>query len=188
MGAGLATSTVGSYYSARTQKINLQGQAAIADTNARIAELGAKSATLAGQQQVGQLTMRAGQLKSSQRASMAANGIDLGVGNAGEVIGSTEIMTAIDKGTIERNALMQAWGYRTQGTNFQNDAIIRRASASGISPVGAAAGTLMTGAGSVATQWYALNKAGGLGGDVAAANSTNDPIYALGSSRGWWTK
>jgi len=77
---GMATSAVGSYYSAATQKATLKGQAAVADINARISELGAQSALYQGQQQVGALTLNAGRLKSSQRAAMAANGIDLGVG------------------------------------------------------------------------------------------------------------
>lgn len=54
---------------------NPQGQAAVADINARISELGAQSALYQGQQQVGALTLNAGRLKSSQRAAMAANGI-----------------------------------------------------------------------------------------------------------------
>ena len=66
---GGVTSAIGSYFSAATQKATLQGQAAVADTNARIAELGAQSALYQGQQQVGALTLKAGQLKSSQRTA-----------------------------------------------------------------------------------------------------------------------
>ena len=50
---GAASSAIGSYYSAATQKINLKTQANLADINAKIAELGAQSALLQGQQQVG---------------------------------------------------------------------------------------------------------------------------------------
>ena len=39
---GLASDTVGSYYGAATQKINLGAQAAAAESNARIAELQAQ--------------------------------------------------------------------------------------------------------------------------------------------------
>ena len=67
---GGVTSAIGSYYSAATQKATLQGQAAVADVNARIAELGAQSALYQGQQQVGALTLKAGQLKSSQRTAI----------------------------------------------------------------------------------------------------------------------
>jgi hypothetical protein len=89
---GALSSAIGSYYSAQSQKNNLRFQSDIAGINARIAELGAQSALNQGQQQVGALTLKAGQIKSSQRAAMAANGIDLGEGNAAEVQASTDIM------------------------------------------------------------------------------------------------
>lgn len=160
-GAGVASSTIGSYFSAKTQKSNLYAQAAIADTNSRIAELGAQSALFQGEQEVGKLTMSAGRLKSSQRAAMAANGIDLGEGNAAEVQATTEIMKETDANTLTANAVRNAWGYRTQSTNYQNEALTKRASAGSISPGSAAFGTLLGGAGSVASSWYTMNKAGG---------------------------
>lgn len=157
-GAGAAAGTVGSYYSAKTQKINMEGQAALADINARVAELGAQSALLQGQQEVGRLTLSAGRLKSSQRAAMAANGIDLGEGNAAEVQASTDIMKEIDKNTLEANAVRSAAGYRTQSTSYQNEALTKRASASGISPALTGFTSLLGGAGSVASSWYFMNK------------------------------
>ena len=114
---GAASSAIGSYYSAATQKINLKTQANLADINARIAELGAQSALLQGQQQVGALTLNAGRLKSRQRAALAANGVDLGVGSAAEIQASTDIMKTIDANTLEANAVRTAWGMRTQATN-----------------------------------------------------------------------
>lgn len=157
---GMFTSAIGSYYSAAAQKAMLKGQAAIAETNARISEMGAQSALYQGQQQVGQLTMRAGQIKSGQRAAMAANGIDLGEGNAAEVQASTDIMKEIDANTLTANAVRSAWGYRTQATNFENEAIMKRAQGSVISPFGAAATSLVNSAGAVASNWYAMKKAG----------------------------
>ena len=107
---GGVTSAIGSYYSAATQKATLQGQAAVADVNARIAELGAQSALYQGQQQVGAVSLNAGRMKSAQRAAMAANGIDLGVGSAVELQASTDIMKEIDMATIEANAMRSASG------------------------------------------------------------------------------
>lgn len=163
---GAASSAIGSYYSAKTQKINLQTQAYVADTNARIAELGAQSALNQGQQQVGALTLKAGQLKSSQRAAMAANGIDLGVGNAAEIQASTDVMKEIDANTLTANAVRSAWGYRTQAVNFENEALTKRATAGAISPFGSAAGSLLGSAASVAGSWYSLNKSGALKGTM----------------------
>lgn len=177
---GTATSAVGSYFGASTQKANARGSAAMADANARIAtvnadiaELGAQSALNQGQQQIGALTLKAGQLKSSQRTALAANGVDLGEGNAAEIQASGDIMKEIDVNTLTANAIRSAWGYRTQGLNAQaqassytNQANAARATGSAISPIGAAGTSLLGGAGSVATSWYQLNKSGALDGTI----------------------
>lgn len=160
---GTAMSTIGGFYSARSQQSALQSQANIADTNARIAELGAQQEQFRGEREVAALTLRAGQLKSTQRASLAASGIDLGSGTAAEILTSTDLMKEIDTNTATANAVRSAWGYRTQATNYQNDALSRRASADSISPFGAAATSLLGGAGSLASSYYTMGKAGAFG-------------------------
>ena len=189
---GAATSSIGGFFGASTQRANLAGQSAIAEanariadanaaitkttanTNARIAELGAQSVLDQGNKQTAALTLKAGQIKSSQRAALAANGVDLGDGNAAEVQASTDIMKDIDVNTISANAVRSAWGYRTQATNYQNealsaesngwayraDAATKRASASSISPASSAATSLLGGAGTVASSWAAFKKNG----------------------------
>lgn len=157
--AGALNSAIGSYYSGRIQKINMQHQAEMAKINARISELGAQSTLMQGQRQIGALTLQSGQLKSRQRAAMAANGIDLGTGSAAELQASTDIMTQIDANTIEANAVRAAWGQRTQALNFQNEALMQSATAGAISPGLSAATTLLGSAGSVASSWYQMNKA-----------------------------
>jgi hypothetical protein len=169
---GTAMSTIGSFYSARSQQSALQSQANIADTNARIAELGAQQEMFRGEREVAALTLRAGQLKSTQRAGMAASGIDLGEGSAAEILTSTDLMKEIDTNTATANAVRSAWGYRTQATNYQNDALTKRASADTISPFGAAATSLLGGATSLASNYYKLDKLGAFkktGGDESGA-------------------
>jgi hypothetical protein len=184
--SGAVSGAIGSYWSAQNTKITLEGQAALADINARISELGAQQELINGQQQVGQLTMRAGQVKGAQRAAMAANGIDLGVGNAAEVQASTDIMKEIDKNTVESNAVRSAWGFRTQGMNFQNEAIMKRGTAGGISPGMQGFSSLLTGASQVAGNWYSMNKAGSFnspsnGGSFSASGSQGSvPGYSAG--------
>lgn len=156
---GAINSGIGSYYNAKSQKAGLEFQSHMAGVNARIAELGAERELYKGESEVAALTLRAGQLKSSQRTSMAANGIDLGEGSAGEVLASTDIMKEIDKNTIVANAVRSAWGYRTQGMNYQNEALIKGTSASGINPFMSATSTLLGSAGGVADSWYAWRKA-----------------------------
>ncbi len=142
MFSGLASAAIGAYFSGQAAKY----QAKIADTNARIAELSAQSSLYAGQKEVGRMTLRAGQLKGTQRATMAANGVALGVGNAAEIEASTDLMKEIDKQTIEANAVRGAFGYRTQAVNYQNEATMKRT----VSPIGMAAGSLRENASGVA--------------------------------------
>ncbi|CAK0775902.1 conserved hypothetical protein [Gammaproteobacteria bacterium] len=167
IGGGI-TSAIGSYFTADSQKTLLDSQAAIAEVNARIAELGAQSALYQGQQQVAELTLKAGKLKSSQRVAMAANGIDLGVGSAAEVQASTDLMKEIDKNTLEQNAVRAAWGYRTQGVNYRNDALMKRAGADSINPLVSATSSLLGSTGNVASSWYVLNRMGALDGSMVS--------------------
>lgn len=159
---GAVNSTIGTYYSAKSQASALEHQAAMAEINARISETGAQSALLAGQKQVGQLTLKVGKLRSAQKTALAANGVVLGEGNAAELIASTDILKEIDANQIMANAVQQAWGYRTQAVNFTNQALTQAATASSISPMGMAAGSLLGGAGTVAAGWYSFRKQGGI--------------------------
>jgi hypothetical protein len=170
---GLFSSAIGGFFSAKVNKYNLQAQAITADTNARIAELGAQSALMQGQQEVGKLTFKAGQLKSSQRVALAANGVDLGEGSAAEIQASTDIMKEVDANTILANSVRNAWGYRMQGTNFTNQALTARNNASAISPWMDATGTLLGGAGKVASSWYQMNAIGALKNTPFAVGGMN---------------
>ena len=116
--------------------------------------------------QVGAVSLNAGRMKSAQRAAMAANGIDLGVGSAAELQASTDIMKEIDMATIEANAMRSAFGYRSQAMNFENEALAKRATAGAISPFGSMASSLLGSAGSVAGSWYSLNNSGNLKGTI----------------------
>jgi len=130
-------------FQASSQQASLEFQAQIADINARMAERAAQSELLAGQRRIASLTLSAGQLKGKQRASMAANGIDLGVGSAAETLASTDLMKEIDKNTLEVNAVQSAWGYRTKGSAFSSQAIVQRGSASTLDAFKAASGAFI---------------------------------------------
>jgi hypothetical protein len=160
MGAGAAGSIVGSYFSAQSKKSLLNGQADIADINARIAELGAVSELARGRAQTNAIGLQHGQLKGRQRTALAANGVDLGEGSAAEVQTSGDMMSEIDRNTAEANAIRSAWGYRAQETDLQNDALLKRANASGISPAMASVSTLLSEGGTVAESWYRMSKTG----------------------------
>ncbi|MDR1351516.1 MAG: hypothetical protein LBJ59_12220 [Zoogloeaceae bacterium] len=171
--AGLLTSAAGSYYSAKSQKSSLNYQAQMSALNARLYELSAQSALSAGKVEAAQTGLQYGALKSRQRASMAARGIDLGVGSAAETQASTELLKDIDLNTIKANAMRQAFGIRSQGINAQNESLMASASASGISPGSSMASTLLGGAGQVAASWYQYSQ----------TSPTNSPMVYIEQPR-----
>lgn len=159
-GFGAASSAVSSYYSAQSQKASLGLQATIADINAQTAESATQQALYSGQRQEQASRLRTANLKGQQTASLAANGIDLGQGSALRVLTDTDTLGQIDANTIQANAVRSAWGYRTQATNYQNQALQARSAAGAISPGMALATSLLGGATQVAGSWYSFNKAG----------------------------
>jgi hypothetical protein len=158
--AGAATSAVGGYYGAQAQKSGLGFSATLDNLNASAAERTAQAALLAGQHTEQAIDLNTAALKGKQITGMAANGIDLGSAGAARVLTSTDVMGAADAATANANAVRAAWGYRTQATNFQNAALMKRAGANSISPLMSGASSLLGSAGSVASSWYQLKKAG----------------------------
>jgi hypothetical protein len=170
-GIGAASSVVGSYYAAESQKSSLGFQAGIADINARMAEQSAQGELLRGEREYQSSRLRTAQLKGRQRASLAANGVDLGVGSAAEILTSTDVMGETDANTIQANAIKSAWGHRTQATSQQNDALMKRASASSISPGSAAFSSLLSEGGKMGSSYLGMKK-DGLFSTGAAATPT----------------
>lgn len=155
-GAGVASSALGAYFGAQSNKLTLEGQADIADINARALESTAQSTLLTGQREEQKSRIATANLKGKQRAALAANGVDLGVGSAENVLTTTDLMGEVDANTIAANAVMSAWGYRTQAVNETNKARSARTASSAISPESAAFTSLIGGASQVAPSWYQM--------------------------------
>jgi hypothetical protein len=92
---------------------------------------------------------------------MAANGVDLGEGNPNDVLTTTKYMGTRDALQIHDNAMMQAWGYRTQQAGMLVDANRADKEADTISPWMAAGTSLLTGASRVSSVWDAKAKVNG---------------------------
>ena len=166
--SGAVTGAIGSYYAAQSQKTQLESQASsmrfqsdISQLNAAQAEFTAQQILRAGQQRQGQIGLRAGKIKSSQRASMAARGIDLGVGSAVETIATTDLMKEIDMLTTNAETVRSAEAARLQRQNYLTASAMQdvsamnlAGSAASISPTMALTGSLLGSAGSVANAWY----------------------------------
>lgn len=158
--AGAVYSSVGAYYAAQEKQAALKAQAGLDEINARISERSAQQELRAGQLNEQRSRLGTAALKGSQRAALAANGVDLGSDSAIALLTTTDVMGEIDANQIATGALRSAWGYRTQGVSQQNSALMARAQASSISPLSSGATTLLTGATSVASSYYTMQKAG----------------------------
>ncbi|KAA5926352.1 hypothetical protein F1536_12430 [Achromobacter xylosoxidans] len=157
--AASAASAVGSANSASAQQAGLNYQADVAANNAQIAEWQAQDAIRQGQEQEQQSRLRYAGTKGAQRAALAANGVALDEGSAVDILSSTDYANEMDAQTIQANAARSAWGYRTQGANYSDNAASLRAGAGAVSPGSAAGMSLLGSAGQVAGSWYQYSKA-----------------------------
>ena len=181
-GIGVIGQVAGAFYSARSIRRNAELQAFMAEMNAKNNERQAQNVFLQRDKQIAALGIKSGRLKSSQRVALAANGVDLSSENAVELLADTEFMKEVDKDQIEQNAVAEAWGYRLQGVQNQNQALFTRAQKAGVSPLLATHNTMLTGASQVAQNWYTLKKQGAF----QSKQKTDDPIYGLYAMNNGW--
>lgn len=167
---GAIQSGIGTFYAAKSAKNQLKSQAMTFDyqkqmsaLNARAMEDTAQQIMRAGEQDIGRLTLRAGQVKGSARASQAARGGQIGTGSNAEELASLELMKQTDALTINSNTVRAAWAARTQAQNYEAQAAMAgvsafgaRSAASQISPFSQASTNLMSSGGNVASAWYNL--------------------------------
>ena len=157
--AATAASAVGASNSASAQQAGLNYQADVAANNAQIAEWQAQDAIRQGQDQEQSSRLQYAATKGKQRAALAANGVALDEGSAVDILTSTDYANEMDASTIQANAARSAWGYRTQGTSYSDNAASLRAGAGAVSSGSSAGLSLLGSAGQLATSWYQNSKA-----------------------------
>jgi hypothetical protein len=160
MVGGAAFQAVGAMNQAEAQKNAYEYQAQIARNNATIQQQNAKLAMEQGVTEEQNQRLKVASMLGDQRASMAANGLDLGEGTATDLLATTEFMGNRDALTIRDNASRKAWAYRVQGQNFLDDAAFKSATAGGINPLMAGATSLMGSATSFSDTWSKAKKSG----------------------------
>ena len=144
----------GAYSQARDAKGNLDFQADMATINARMAERTAQSILRAGEQEQGNVGLKAGKVKSAQKARQGARGVQIGVGSAAEEVATTDLMKETDMMTINANAVRQAAAARTQSMNYTNESLMKGTTADSINPYMSASESLIGSATTVASSWY----------------------------------
>lgn len=158
--AGVGLSAIGSMNASRATRDAANYNAQVAENNAQLIEWRRQSVIERGQKAVAAQGLRTRRLAGSQRASLAARGIDLSSGGALDILTDTAYMGEIDANQLKDNAAMEAWALRQEGRDSIDRARMLRSRAAAESPVTAGFTTLLTGAGKVADKWMTLNEKG----------------------------
>jgi len=122
----------------------------VAKNNATMAGYAAQDAQRRGELEAIELQRKGAALKSTQRANMAAKGLDLGYGTSADLQDQTDFFTQSDVATARTNAGKEAWKYRAQGQDF-----ISQGKAAAYNGKMQAVGSLLSTGGQVADKWYA---------------------------------
>lgn len=131
-------------------------QAQVARNNQSIANSNADLAVIKGGQQVDISQQRTAQTIGAQRAGAGASGVDVNSGSPLRAQEDTARIGAMDAQTIQNNAARSAWGFKTQATNFGNEAAIDSAKGD----QGAIA-SLIGGGANFADKWSKYKQQGG---------------------------
>ena len=161
--ASIALSAVGILVGMSGQR--QQGEAANKQAlyNARVARRNAVMAGYAAQDALDrgardELTTRLQykQIKGRQRAAFAANGVVVDEGSALDVVLDTVALGEFDALTVRSNAAKEAFNYREQADQFNSSAWMQTIAGKDAQRAGyiGAAGTLLSGASSVADKWH----------------------------------
>jgi hypothetical protein len=118
-----------------------------ANANAALADQQAADALARGQSNEFNQRLKTAQLKGTQTARMAANGVALDSGSPLDILTSTDVMGEADANTIRDNAAKEAFGYKSQAANY-------RAQAGAANPFAAGFTSLIGASGQVADRWY----------------------------------
>jgi len=170
-GVGAGADIVGAVTESNAQREQAKYQKHQYEVNAKLAEDQGAEAIKLGDQEASQLGKKTEQLRGSQRAAYAAQGIDVNSGVAAEVQADTVALGAADVLKIKDNAWKTAWGYKQEAASSRSKGEFAR-----VAGENAANNTLLTGG------LKALGKAGqaamtasGLGG---GGGSKSAPKYS----------
>lgn len=158
-----ALAAASAFAGAKAEKDSNKWQAQVAGANYATQQALAVDAVARGDTAAAGVVRKGNQLAGRQRATMAARGLDTTQGSPLEILRDTQYFTDIDAATVRSNAAREAWGYKVNATNYQNQAIFAQSRADNTNPLMsaglAAAGSYFNGGntlggGVVAPQWY----------------------------------
>lgn len=84
------------------------------DINSRLSTMQSDDALRRGDEAAGEVIRKASQVRGSQRAAYAAQGIDVDSGSAALLQDESDTAGRVDAVTIRNNAWREAWGYKVE--------------------------------------------------------------------------
>lgn len=133
-----------------------EAQARAAEQNAKIAKAQGHDAIIRGGEKELELRRDLARHKGNQRATLAANGIDINSGSALDVQNASISEGEYDAAAIRQNAARERWGYEMEAKNYQTQAANARAqgkAASNNALFGSVIGGINNIAGSFGSSW-----------------------------------
>lgn len=169
------------YHEARRQRNIMRMQAELIDLQTKSLDNAADDAMRAGMQQAASIGFQAGQAKASQRASMGASGLQVGVGSSARVLASTDIAKEMAVNQTMANAVTQSFGYRKQAAYSRSEALAVRAAADQIKPWASALSAMVSSA-MMGAEMFGMG--GGSGGGGGGGGFDLSSIANIFSSAG----
>lgn len=173
-GAGGIFGAIGSLLSGGAKSGQYQYQSGMAQLNAKIAQQNADWARATGSIETAQYGVKAKQTAGAIVAHQGASNIDVNRGSTAEVQKSQHEVALIDQNQIRTNAAHRAYGFDVEATKYLAEANMYSSAASnaGFEGVIGAFGSILGGAGSVASKWYQSSYTG-IGGSSGTDSSGN---------------
>ena len=174
-GVAAVLAVAGGVQTARAQRAAGEAQAQADEANARIGQQQAEQARQIGNMEEERQMRRVRAAVATQRATQAANGLDVNSGTALDLQAETAGFGTADALNLRSNAIRQAWGFEVGAVNDINSASAARAAGSN-----AATGTMLTTASQVAGMYGSTN---GFGMAGRGGSGVNIPVQRVQRTR-----
>jgi hypothetical protein len=117
--AGAGAKAFGSFEGGEATQSASNYAAQVAANNAAIARQNANYAEEAGNSQASMVALKGAATSGKIKTGQAASGVNVNTGSAATVQQSQRVLSKLDTEQTLSNAELQAYGYRTQATNFE---------------------------------------------------------------------
>jgi hypothetical protein len=175
-GSQAAIGLAQSYSESKAIKAQGDYQKAMFDLNSSFSDMQAQQSLRRGDASARSILRKTRSLVGSQRAVLAAQGIDVDSGSAIDITEDSRVLGEMDALTVKNNAWMEAWGFRSQAEIYRSQG--RMAQAESRSK---ARNTLIAGAfGAISKGGQAAGYAAGGGSSGGGSSSSAAPSGGYG--------